>query len=129
MERDPRVRVATPDGVQEPRVRAFSGDSLLQRASRSAFHKEAFLELKDRGRAIVFSTHQMDQVEELCDAIAIIDRGRMVVSGATGEVRRQAGRRVVRIAVAGDPDLACVADSNRASQSWPRAAASARVSP
>lgn len=72
----------------------------------AALLKEAFLELKDRGRAIVFSTHQMDQVEELCDAIAIIDRGRMVVSGATADVRRQAARRVVRIAVAGDPDLA-----------------------
>ena len=53
----------------------------------------------------MFSTHQMDQVEELCDVIAIIDRGRMVVSGATADVRRQAARRVVRIAVAGDPDL------------------------
>jgi ABC-2 type transport system ATP-binding protein len=71
----------------------------------AALLKEAFLELRSRGKAIVFSTHQMDQVEELCDAIAIIDRGRLVVSGATAEVRRQAGRRVVRLGVAGDPDL------------------------
>jgi ABC-2 type transport system ATP-binding protein len=71
----------------------------------AALLKEAFLELRSRGKAIVFSTHQMDQVEELCDSIAIIDRGRMVVSGATAEVRRQAGRRVVRLGVAGDPDL------------------------
>ena len=41
-----------------------------------ALLKEAFLELRDRGKAIVFSTHQMEMVEELCDAIAIIDKGR-----------------------------------------------------
>ncbi len=71
----------------------------------AAMLKEAFLELAGRGRAIVFSTHQMEQVEELCDAIAIIDHGRLLLNGPTDEVRRQAGRRVVRIAVAGDDEL------------------------
>ena len=71
-----------------------------------ALLKDAFLEMRARGKAIVFSTHQMEQVEELCDTIAIIDRGRLVVGGAVGDVRRQAGRRVVRLGVAGDPDLA-----------------------
>ncbi len=72
----------------------------------AALLKDAFLELRARGKAIVFSTHQMDQVEELCDAIAIIDQGRLIVTGGTVDVRRQAGRRVVRLGVAGDPDLA-----------------------
>ena len=67
--------------------------------------KEAFLELRDRGKAIVFSTHQMDAVEELCDAIAIIDRGRLVLSGPVPSVKREAGRVVVRLGVAGDGDL------------------------
>ena len=71
-----------------------------------ALLKDAFLEMRARGKAIVFSTHQMEQVEELCDTIAIIDRGRLVVGGAVRDVRRQAGRRVVRLGVAGDPDLA-----------------------
>jgi ABC-2 type transport system ATP-binding protein len=70
-----------------------------------ALLKDAFLELRDRGKALVFSTHQMEQVEELCDSIAIIDRGRLLVSGDTRSVKRQAGRRVVRLGVAGDPDL------------------------
>jgi ABC-2 type transport system ATP-binding protein len=68
--------------------------------------KEAFLELRDRGKAIVFSTHQMEAVEELCDAIAIIDRGRLVLSGPVPSVKRQAGRVIVRLGVAGDRDLA-----------------------
>ncbi len=71
-----------------------------------ALLKDAFLEMRTRGKAIVFSTHQMEQVEELCDNIAIIDRGRLVVGGTVRDVRRQAGRRVVRLGVAGDPDLA-----------------------
>ena len=67
--------------------------------------KEAFIELRDRGKAIVFSTHQMDAVEELCDAIAIIDRGRLVLSGPVPSVKRQAGRVVVRLGVTDDQDL------------------------
>ncbi len=71
-----------------------------------ALLKAAFLELRDRGKALVFSTHQMEMVEELCDAIAIIDKGRVVVSGSTADVKRETGRTVVRLGVAGDPDLA-----------------------
>ena len=46
-----------------------------------ALLKDAFIEMRDQGKAIVFSTHQMEMVEELCDAIAIIDKGHVVVSG------------------------------------------------
>lgn len=59
--------------------------------------KEALLELNARGRTIVFSTHQMDQVEELCHSVAIIDRGRLVLAGPLAEVKRSTGKRVVRI--------------------------------
>ncbi len=67
--------------------------------------REAFLELRDRGRTVVFSTHQMEVAEALCDSVAIVDRGRMVVGGPLREVRRSTGRRMVRISVAGDPRL------------------------
>jgi ABC-2 type transport system ATP-binding protein len=71
----------------------------------AALLKQALLELRDRGKAIVFSTHQMDAVEELCDAIAIINRGRLVVSGPTTMIKQRAGRRVVRLGVAGDGEI------------------------
>jgi ABC-2 type transport system ATP-binding protein len=74
-----------------------------------ALLKEAFLEMRDRGKTLVFSTHQMEMVEELADSIAIIDRGRLVLSGPVQDVRRRSGRRVVRLGVAGDPDLPWVA--------------------
>ncbi len=67
--------------------------------------REAFLELRDRGRTVVFSTHQMEVAEALCEAVAIVDRGRMVVGGPLREVRRSTGRRMVRISVPGDHRL------------------------
>jgi ABC-2 type transport system ATP-binding protein len=64
--------------------------------------KEAFLEMRDRGKTLIFSTHQMETVEELCESIAIIDRGRVVVSGPVRDVKRAMGRQVVRLATDGD---------------------------
>ncbi len=63
--------------------------------------KEAFLAMRDRGKTLIFSTHQMETVEELCESIAIVDRGRVVVSGTLRDVRRAMGRQVVRLAVDG----------------------------
>ncbi len=72
--------------------------------------REAFLELRDRGRTVVFSTHQMEVAEALCEAVAIVDRGRMVVGGSIRDVRRSTGRRQVRISVAGDHRLPWLAN-------------------
>jgi ABC-2 type transport system ATP-binding protein len=68
--------------------------------------KDAFLELRDRGKTLVFSTHQLDQAEELCDSVAIIDHGRLVTSGPTREVKRSTGHQVVRVATSTDGELA-----------------------
>jgi ABC-2 type transport system ATP-binding protein len=65
-----------------------------------AMLKAAFLEMRDRGRTLLFSTHQLDQAEELCDSVAVIDHGRLVTTGPTLEVRRSTGHQVVRIATA-----------------------------
>ena len=70
-----------------------------------ALLREAFLELRDAGKTLIFSTHQMETVEALCESIAIVDRGRMVVGGPVRDIRRAAGRRMVRIAVEGDHRL------------------------
>ncbi len=64
--------------------------------------KEAFVEMRDRGKTLIFSTHQMETVEELCESIAIIDRGRVIVSGAVRDVKRAMGRQVVRLATNGN---------------------------
>jgi ABC-2 type transport system ATP-binding protein len=70
-----------------------------------ALLREAFLELRDRGKTLIFSTHQMETVEEMCEAVAIVDRGRVVVGGPLRDVRRAAGRRMVKLSVDGDHRL------------------------
>ncbi len=54
-------------------------------------------ELKDEGRTIVFASHRMEQVEQLCDDICLISRGEIVVKGALSDIKRQFGKNVVMI--------------------------------
>lgn len=57
--------------------------------------KELLKEVRDSGAAIVMSTHQMHQVEELCDRLVLIDHGKSVLFGELNEIRRAyAGREV-----------------------------------
>jgi len=65
------------------------------------------VELRDRGATVVFSTHQMNQAERLCDRIVLINRGRRVIEGRVNEVRARFAGRVVLID--GDGDLAPLA--------------------
>jgi ABC-2 type transport system ATP-binding protein len=76
----------------------------------TALLREAFLELRDQGRTLIFSTHQMETVEALCESIAIVDRGRVVVGGPVRDIRRAAGQRMVKLAVDGDHRLAWIGD-------------------
>jgi len=66
--------------------------------------KEAFLEMHRRGKTIIFSTHQLEQVEELCQDIVIIHKGQTIVQGSVQEVKRQHGRNVVRLKLDNDPE-------------------------
>jgi ABC-2 type transport system ATP-binding protein len=74
-----------------------------------AMLREAFLELRDEGRTLIFSTHQMETVEAMCESVAIVDRGRVVVGGPLREIKRTSGRRMVNISVDGDHRLAWLA--------------------
>ena len=65
--------------------------------------QDTLLELRGEGKAILFSTHRMDQVEKLCDAIAIIYQGKMVLSGTMREVKGRYPRNRVQMVFAG-PD-------------------------
>ncbi len=53
--------------------------------------KEEILGLRDRGATIIFSTHNMASVEEICDHITLINRSRNILSGSVEEIRRAAG--------------------------------------
>ncbi len=51
--------------------------------------KQEILELKDKGHTIIFSTHNMASVEEICDNIALINQSQVVLSGNVAEVRNR----------------------------------------
>ncbi len=51
--------------------------------------KDLLLEQRAKGRTIVLCTHQMHQVEELCDRIVLIDKGKAMLYGDLNEIRRQ----------------------------------------
>ena len=70
-----------------------------------AMLREAFLEIRDEGRTLVFSTHQMETVEAMCESIAIVDHGRVVVGGPLRQIKRATGRRLVHLSVDGDHRL------------------------
>jgi ABC-2 type transport system ATP-binding protein len=67
--------------------------------------REAILELRDQGRTVILSTHQMETVEAMCESVAIVDRGRAVITGSLRDVKRSTGRRMVLLAVDGDHRL------------------------
>ncbi len=75
-----------------------------------ALLREAFLELRDRGKTLVFSTHQMEAAEALCESVAIVDRGRAVISGSLRDVKRATGRRMVILGIDGDHRLPWLRD-------------------
>jgi ABC-2 type transport system ATP-binding protein len=74
-----------------------------------AMLREALLELRDAGRTLIFSTHQMETVEAMCESIAIVDHGRVVVGGPLRQIKRSTGRRLVRLSVDGDHRLGWLA--------------------
>lgn len=66
--------------------------------------KEAFEEMHRRGKTLIFSTHQLEQVEELCQDVVIINKGQTIVQGSVREVKRQHERNVARSKLDNDPD-------------------------
>ena len=63
---------------------------------------DTMLELRKEGRAILFSTHRMDQVEKMCDAICLISRGKPVLNGTMREVKSRYPRNRVQMTFEGD---------------------------
>ena len=64
--------------------------------------QDTLIELKKAGKAILFSTHRMDQVEKLCDAICLIDRGHPVLQGGMREVKSRYERNQLLMNFEGD---------------------------
>ncbi|MCM3092432.1 MULTISPECIES: ABC transporter ATP-binding protein [unclassified Cytobacillus] len=70
--------------------------------------KDAVMDLKENGTTIVFSSHRMEHVEELCEHLCIMQRGRPVVHGSLKEIKRSFGRK--NLIIHADYDLSFLKD-------------------
>jgi ABC-2 type transport system ATP-binding protein len=66
--------------------------------------KDLLAEYKSRGKAILFSTHIMEQAEKLCDRICLISKGSAVLAGELQEIKQRFGGASYRVEAAGDLD-------------------------
>lgn len=64
--------------------------------------KEIILELKKKEKVIIFSTHLMDFAERMCDHIAMIDEGKIILHGNLEEIKKSFGQRNVTVSHLGD---------------------------
>jgi ABC-2 type transport system ATP-binding protein len=64
--------------------------------------KDIILEMKQRGKVILFSTHLMEFAEKMCDHIAMIDRGKVILQGSLKEIKSKYSQRNVSLSYDGD---------------------------
>lgn len=65
--------------------------------------KREILELRDKGATVIFSTHNMGSVEELCDEITLINRSHNILSGAVRDLKERFSDNRYSLAFVGDP--------------------------
>ena len=63
--------------------------------------KDSIVDLKRRGKTVIFSTHIMDNAERLCDSVCIIAKGNKVLDGSVVDVKASAGDRTIALALSG----------------------------
>lgn len=64
--------------------------------------KEVIIELKEKGKTILFSTHRMEQVEQMCDDICLFNNGKAVLEGKLREVKSSFGQNTINLEFEGD---------------------------
>jgi len=65
--------------------------------------KGMFLDLRNQGKAVILSTHQMNQVEELCDRILMVNNGHAVLYGELSEIKSRYQSNSVYVDYKGEP--------------------------
>ncbi len=67
--------------------------------------KEILEEMRTQGKTIIFSSHQMDQVEKICDDVALINQGKLVTSGSLQDVLSAHDSKILEVTPAQAADL------------------------
>ena len=68
----------------------------------AALVKDVMLELRNQGATIILSTHRMDQVEQMCDSICLMNKGQKLLDGDLKAIKKSYGNNTVRMEFAGD---------------------------
>lgn len=76
--------------------------------------KREILRMRDEGATVIFSTHNMSSVEELCDNITLINKSRNILTGSVAELRHRFAGKNVRLSFVGDAEALKAAISNMA---------------
>lgn len=67
--------------------------------------KEEILRLRDAGSTVIFSTHNMSSVEEICDHITLINKSKNILSGEVNEIRHRHGNNIFQVDFRGDREV------------------------
>jgi ABC-2 type transport system ATP-binding protein len=73
--------------------------------------KDEIYHLAQNGSTIIFSTHRMEQVEEICDNIVLINLGKKILDGSVNEVKQNFKQNLYEIKFAGNADATCVSEA------------------
>lgn len=88
--------------LHEPRLLIFDEPFSGFDPINTATLKKEVLALRDKGATVIFSTHDMGSVEELCDHITLIDKGRTILQGPINDIRASFKSDTYRISFTGD---------------------------
>jgi len=84
----------------------------------AAVIKDVMLELRQQGATIILSTHRMDQVEQMCDSICLMNKGQKLLDGDLKAIKRSYGNNTVRMEFVGDPAFMQLPDTIERTNSY-----------
>lgn len=64
--------------------------------------KDIILEMKDEGKVIIISTHLMEYAEKMCDHLAMIDKGKIILNGSMNEIKNKFSQNNISLVYSGD---------------------------
>jgi ABC-2 type transport system ATP-binding protein len=73
--------------------------------------KEEILRLRDEGATVIFSTHNMSSVEEICDHITLINKSKNILSGRVADIRRSHGNNIFEVHYRGEQNAFAAVES------------------
>ncbi|MCC5914989.1 MAG: ATP-binding cassette domain-containing protein [Balneolaceae bacterium] len=88
--------------VHDPEIYIFDEPFSGLDPINSELLKEIIIELKESGKTILFSTHRMEQVEQMCDDICLFNNGKVVLTGNLREIKKNFGKNTVLLEFQGD---------------------------